>query len=143
MSVVTIANGSLSAVLNGTAITDLAVGDNLIIAAVNPATSHVNSSNGGVNINERSDRNVRDVTIRVQKFSDSDIFLNSIVRAQGIEVVSGTVKEAFEKDGVLGVESWILSGGSILTEPTKTNNDIDGNAIMEYIFRFRQGTRNL
>lgn len=143
MAVITLAADSTTLVLNGTPITDLVNGDTITLEAVNPATSQVTSTNGGTNINERSDRGVHNLTVRVQRFSESDVFLNNAKRQSPPTVMRGTMKEAFTRDGTAGVESWLLENGSFTTQPTSTKNDQDGNALSEYVIQFRDASRNL
>jgi len=137
MATISVGADSTTLILNGVAITDLVTGDIITLAPVNPSTAQINSTNGGVNINQRSDRSVYDLTIRVQRLSASDTFLNTSLRSEPATVFAGSLKESFVRDGVDGVESWLLEGGSITTQPTKTVNDEDGNALSEYVIRFR------
>lgn len=134
---------STTLVLNGTAITDLIDGDILELTPVNPLTSHVNSSNGGVNINKRSDGGVHDLTVRVQRYSASDVFLNNASNQASPVVFNGSLKEDYTRDGTAGAESWILENGSITTRPTSTKNNTDGNSLQEYTIRFRNCSRNI
>lgn len=143
MSVITLAADSTTLILDGVAITDLAEGDTITIAPVNPATAHVNAINGGVSINERSDRGVHDVTVRVHKYSASDVLLNSKLRQSPPAVINGSAKENYTRDGADFVESWLLENGSVTTQPTNTKNSTDGNALSEYVIRFRNASRNL
>jgi len=143
MAGIALAVDSSTVVLNGTAIVDLIEGDYVVITPANPATSHVNSINGGVNINERSDRGVHDLTLRVQRFSESDVFMNSLARQSPPVVINGSAKENYTRDGVAGVESWIMENGSVTTQPTATKSSTDGNALQEYVIRFRNASRNL
>lgn len=143
MATISVSANSTTLVLNGFAITDLVTGDIITLAPVNPATAQINSTNGGVNINERSDKAVYDLTVRVQRLSGSDVILNNALRTSPPEVINGSLKEGYVRDGVDGVESWILEGGSFTTQPTKTINDEDGNALSEYVIRFRNATRNI
>jgi hypothetical protein len=143
MSVITFAADSTSLILNGQAITDFVAGDIITLAPANPATAHINGTNGGVNINERSDKAVYDLTIRAQRFTPSDVFLNNALRQSPPVVFSGSVKEDYTRDGTAGVESWLLENGSFTTQPTSTKNDQDGNALMEYVIHFRTASRNL
>lgn len=142
MSIIVLNANSTTLVLNGTAINDTQEGDIMELAPVNPATSHVNSVNG-VNINARSDADVYDLTVRVQRYSDSDVFFNNAIRGENITVFNGSLKDNFVKDGTPGVESWILEAGSITTQPTEVKSSTDGNALMEYVIRFRFARRNL
>lgn len=134
---------SVTLVLNGHAFTSFGVGDIMTLTPINPHTSQVNSSDGGVTINRRSDGNVYDLTMTIQKFSDDDVFMNEIVNASTPTILEGSLKEDFTRDGTDGQESWTLEGGSITTKPTNTKNDTDGNATMEYTVRFRNAKRAL
>jgi len=53
------------------------------------------------------------------------------------------MKENFNRDGTDGVESWTLELGSLTTQPTSTKSGTDGNAVQEYVIRFRNASRNL
>lgn len=142
-SVITLAADSTTLVLNGHIFNDFGVGDYLELTPVNALTSRTNSRNGGLNIQKRSDGGVHTLTVRVQRFSDDDIYLNS-ARNQSLPVIfDGSAKETGIKDGDDFVESFILESGSITTQPTFTKNDQDGNALAEYVLEFRDATRNL
>ena len=143
MAAITLPADATTLVLNGTTITDFAEGDTITIAPVNPSTSQLNAIGGGVNINERSDKGVSDATIRVQKYSDSDKFLNNLNRQSPPVLVNGSSKTIYGVDGLNSEESYLLENGSITTQPTNTQNSTDGNAMMEYVVRFRNAARNL
>lgn len=143
MSVVNLLTDSTTLILDGRVFNDLAEGDNITIAPVNPSTSRINSIGGGVNINARSDGGVHDVTIRVQLMSEDDVILNSWEKQRPAKIISGSAKQSYNRDGTDGVESWLLEGGSFTTKPTRTSNSTDGNAMMEYVIQFRTGSRNL
>lgn len=143
MSRITLPADATTLVLNGTVIDNLAEGDFLTLAPVNPLTSHVNSTNGGVNINKRTDGDVHDLTVRVQKFSPSDVFMNSALVAAEPTVFDGSMKSNYTRDGVDFVETYTMETGSITTQPTQTKNNQDGNAMMEYVIRFRSVVRAL
>jgi len=143
MARIVLAADSTTVVLNGTVIADLSEGSSVILTAVNPATTHINSINGGSNINERSDRGVYDLELLVQRFSEADGFLNNMFRQSPPVVVNGSAKESFNRDGTDGVESWILEFGSATAQPGSTKNSTDGNAEQKYTFRFRNASRNL
>jgi hypothetical protein len=143
MAVISLPADATTLVLNGTIIAELGVGDFLTLTPANEATAHVNSSNGGVNINKRTDAEVYDLALTVQKYSESDSFLNNALRGEEPTIFNGSCKTAFNRDGTDGIESWILENGSFTTQPTDTKNDQDGNATMEYTIRFRRATRNI
>lgn len=143
MSTITFAADSTTLVLNGTSIVDFAEGDIITLTPVNPATSHVNSAGGGVNINAHVGADVYDLVIRLQALSASDAYLNGEERQPGITVFNGSLKENFGRDGTDGVESWTLENGSFFTKPTRTYNNTDGNSLIEYTIRVRTAKRNI
>ena len=143
MSVITFGTDSSTLVLNGYAFKSFVAGDIMTLAPANPLTSHINSTSGGVAIQKRSDSGVHDLTLRVERYSDDDIFLNSAINGADVTVFNGSMKENFNKDGVDGIETWSLESGSITTRPTSTKNDQDGNALSEYMIRFRNAVRVL
>lgn len=143
MAVITYPVDSTTLVLNGHIFNDFAEGDILELAPVNDLTSQVNSTDGGTSITKRSDGDVHTLTVRTQKQSNDDIFMNVAVNNQEIEVFNGSLKSVFTKDGVAGVDSWTLENGSITTRPTSTTNTQDGNALHEYVVQFRTATRQI
>lgn len=143
MSIIRKDADSVTLVLNGHAFTAFGVGDIITMTPVNPLTSQENSSDGGVTITSRSDGDVFDLRMSVQKFSDDDVFLNSIINGETATIIEGSLKEDFNRDGTDGQESWTLEGGSITTRPTDTKNDADGNSVLEYVLRFRNAKRAL
>jgi len=143
MAIIALPADATTLVLNGTAITDMVAGDVIILAPVNPATGRNNAINGGLNINERADKGVYDLTVKVQKYSDSDSFLNNLLRQSPPSIVNGSAKTAYSRDDQDAEQSWLLEGGSFTTQPTDTQNDTDGNAVMEYVIQFREASRNL
>ena len=141
--IISVQADSTTLVLNGRAISDFQDGDILELTPVNPLTEHVNGSGGSVSINKRSDGGVHDLTIRVLKFSDSDIFLNNQINQDVPVVINGSMKENFVKDGIDGAESWLLESGSITDRPTTMKNNQAGNSLMEYKIKFRNCSRAL
>lgn len=81
--------------------------------------------------------------MRIQRFSDDDVFLNSALNQRIPVLFSGSIKEDFQRDGQDFKESWSLENGSFTTKPTVTKNDTDGNGVMEYTLRFRRAQRSL
>lgn len=142
MAGITLQNDSSTVVLNERILTDLAEGDQIVIASPNPRTFRVNSGNG-VTIGQRSDGGVVDVTIRVTKYGDDDVWLQNAANQATPVVLNGSVKETYSKDGEVFVASWLLENGSITTLPGDTRNTQDGNASMEYVIQFRRGVRLL
>jgi len=143
MSTITMQADSTSLVLNGFPIVDFGEGDFIELNPVNPDTSRINSDNGGVNIAKRLDGGVHDLVVRVQKNSNSDVFLNQQMNLAAPAVFNGSVKENFTRDGADGVESYTLENGSFTTKPSNVKNNTDGNALMEYTIQFRNAVRNV
>lgn len=143
MATINLSTDNTTLVLNGTVINDFCSGDIITLTPVNPASSHINSSNGGVSIFERIDKSVYDLTVSVQHLSDSDAFLNNILNQSPTTVLGGSLKENYQKDGDDSIETWLLESGSIITQPTITINSEDGDGIAEYVIRFRTATRNI
>jgi len=143
MGVITFNADATSLTLNGTGIVDFIEGDILELAPVNPLTTHQNGSDGAVNITKRVDGGVHDLTVRVTKYSDADIFLNARLNESSLVVFNGSLKENFNKDGSDGMESWLLENGSFTDRPKSTKNNQAGNSTMEYKIRFRDCTRNI
>ena len=140
---ISLQSDSTTLVLNGTAITDFMDGDTLELTPVNPVTEHINGSGGSVSINKRSDGGVHDLTVRVLKFSDSDIFLSNQLEQEAPVIFDGSMKENFVKDGSDGVESWLLESGSFIDRPTTIKNNQTGNSLMEYKIKFRNCSRSI
>lgn len=142
MAKITVPADSSTLTLNGRVIRDYEAGDVYTLTPVNPSTAHTNSSNGGVTIHERVDRGVHDMVVRVQKFSDDDVFLNTL-RNDPAGIIDGSLKEVFTKEGAEGVDTHELQSGSVTTQPTPVKSDTDGNSLMEYTIRFRDVVRSI
>ena len=134
---------STTLVLNGTPINDMVNGDVIVMTPTNPLTSRVNGTNDSVAIAKRSDAGVTSMVIRVFRFSDSDVFMNSIRNSAEPVVINGSLKSNFKRNGIDGTESYILESGSVTTQPTDTKSDTEGNALMEYTVEFRNARRNI
>jgi len=143
MSVIRLNADSVSAIFNGYALSSLAEGDFITIESPNPLTVRTNAENDGVTVKQRLDARVLDVTIRVQKLSEDDIFLNVIRNSNEPILINGSIKESYTIDGNDSKDSWTLEAGSITDQPSDTKNNQDGNAMMEYKIQFRTGIRNL
>lgn len=140
MSNVSLAANNTTLTLNGYVFDDLIEGDQLELAPVNAKTFRVNSEKG-VTVGKRSDGDVHDLTIRVMKYGQDDLFLNSAMNQAEPVIFNGSMKENFVRDSVDGVATWTLENGSLTDRPTETRNTQDGNAVMEYRIQFRAATR--
>lgn len=134
---------SVTLVLNGHIFTSFHGGDVLELAPENDFSSHVDGTDDSVSIQKSSNSDVYTLTVRILKQSDDDVFLNSRLNTVPMEIISGSLKENFTKDGIDGVDTWTLTNGSITKRPTNTINDQTINAMSEYAIRFRSVTRNL
>ena len=132
---------STSLILNGFAYADFASGDIVELAPVNPVTAQTNGTGGSVAISKRSDGGVHILKARFLIASDSDIQLNTAQEQETPVVFNGSLKENFVKDGVDGVETYILENGSLTDRNTATKNDQEGNKMVEYTIQFRNATR--
>ena len=143
MSQIVISADTATIVLKGRIITDIAAGDYVTLTPSNPLTSRANSANNGVTISGRVDAGVHVMVIRVQKFSNDDIWLNQQRNAAIPVVLNGSVKESFVRAGAALKDPYDLQAGSITTQPTQTKNNQDVNALMEYTIEFRNVVRNV
>ena len=142
MSNVILQGNSTTLTLNGYVFTDLIEGDAIEIAPANPKTFRVNSQKG-VTVGNRSDGDVHNLKVRVQKYSQDDVFLNSAMNQVSPVIFNGSMKENFVRDNADGVGSWILELGSLTDRPTDLRNTQDGNAAIEYTIQVRAATRNI
>ncbi|ELX2275680.1 TPA: hypothetical protein U5E10_000248 [Yersinia enterocolitica] len=143
MSQIVISADTATVVMNGRIITDIAAGDYITLTPTNPLTSRANSAQNGVTISKRVDAGVTVMVLRVQKFSNDDVWLNQQINTDIPVVFNGSVKESFVRDGAALKETYDLQVGSITTQPTQTKNNQDVNALMEYTIEFRNIRRNI
>lgn len=143
MSQIVISADTATVVMNGRIITDIAAGDYITLTPTNPLTSRANSAQNGVTISKRVDAGVTVMVVRVQKFSNDDVWLNQQINTDIPVVFNGSVKESFVRDGAALKETYDLQVGSITTQPTQTKNNKDVNALMEYTIEFRNIRRNV
>lgn len=142
MTTITIPAESVTILLNGHAFTDTAEGDVITITQPNAVTSRTNSRTG-VTIAKRSDAEVTDLVIRVQKYSADDALLNSWKHSVNPTVINGSVKESFSRSGDDFIENWSLEAGSITDQGDHNKNSQDVDGLIEYTMQFRKGSRIL
>ena len=133
MAVSRFLTNSTTLVLNGEFIKDFINGDVIELAFVNPLTSRVYGANRAVNITQRSDSDVATLTVRVQRYSDNDVFFSEVINSENIVVLEGSLKEVYIKDGSESVESYEILSGSITTQPSYTKNNQEATATVEYV----------
>lgn len=143
MAEIVVNSSTATIVLNGRIITDIVTGDYVTLTPSNPLTSRANSAQNGVTISKRVDAGVHVMVLRVQKFSNDDIWINGLSNSEIPTVINGSIKESFIRDGASLKETYDLQVGSITTQPTQTKNNQDVNALMEYTIEFRNIRRNV
>lgn len=122
--------------INGRVFTDLAQGDAVKIEFPNEKSSKTKGINKSSVIKKRMDGDEANVTIMVLKASTDDVYLNSILNQDDLVVLNGSVKTNFTRDGVDGVDSYSLQNGTVVSHPSDTKNNVDGDEIVEYILNF-------
>lgn len=137
---VSLSSNSTTVILNATAIDNLVDGDTITITPANPATEQTTGS-GAVNIQERADKDIHDVVLKVVKYSNSDTILNGFRNASPLQVIQGSIKETYIKDGTELTTTYTCEQGSITVQPTETRNNQTGNNSMEYTIRFNSAVR--
>lgn len=140
MSVVSLVAKSSTLILNGKAFTDFVDGDTILMTPVNELTAHT-KSNDSVNIQQRSDGKVFDLTFRLPKYSDDDRFMANVLASDSVTVFNGSLKEDYTFNGQARTTTWTLENGSVTTQPTDTRNNQEGNNLMEYVIRFNRAVR--
>lgn len=143
MTAVTLDADSTTLVLNGRAITAFVAGDIITMTPNADHSSQVMSTDGGITINKRADGDSYAMLMRIQRYSDDDVFLNTALNQSRPVLFNGSLKESFQRDGQDFVESWSLENGSLTTNPTVTKNNTDGNGLMEYTINFRRCKRSI
>lgn len=143
MAEVNVQADAATLVLNTRTIKAFADGDIISVDWANPKVEHLNSTDGGVNINDRSDGGAGDLLMRVQKLSPDDVFLNAARESKPSIIFNGSMKTRGTVDGNDIVETYDFTTGSITTQPNGTVNSQEGNNLSEYTIRFRNIVRSI
>ena len=144
MSAIRVSATGSTLTINGHIFQNLIEGDTIEVNPVNNKTSHVNGIRpGDVTISSRSDGNVHDVVVRVQRYSEDDVFLNSLMNSDFPELLEGSLKEQYVRGSQQSTETWLFENGSLTERPSRVKNTQDGNAVMQYTMRFRNAARSL
>lgn len=123
--------------LNGYAFQDFADGDIIALTFPNDKTSQTIGSNQTTVVKDRLNGDVGEMTVNIIKFGNDDIFLNPYAENGAIAgLLNGTLQRNYTRDGQDFVESYNLSGGSIMTKPDNTINTQDGEETLSYGIRF-------
>lgn len=133
MSIMVADTANATLTLNGRVIEDTVEGDVFTVAFGNDITSQTQGVNGGKVIKKRNDKDDGLLTIRILRYSADDAYItNQINNADGAVVFEGSLKVNFTRDGVDGVETHSISGGSLISRSDNTINNTDGEDISEY-----------
>ena len=144
MSAIRVSATGSTVTINGHIFQNLIEGDVIEVNPVNNKTSHVNGIRpGDVTISSRSDGNVHDVVVRVQRYGEDDVFLNSLMNSDFPELLEGSLKEQYVRGSQQSTETWLFENGSLTERPSRVKNTQDGNAVMQYTMRFRNAARSL
>ena len=109
----------------------------------NEASQQTYAAGGAMTISKHIASDVTTVTIPLLRYSDSDMFLQNLLNQKEIQVMSGSIKETFEKDGKEMIATYELLNGTFTTRPTYTHNNEDGNSEVTYTIKFRSMTRTM
>lgn len=142
MADILLPNDSTTITLNGVVLRNMAEGDQTTITFPNERTGRVNSETG-VTIHERSDAEVADIVLRVQKLSDDDILLTGFLQTRPLTTINGSVKSVYYKDGTKFTQTYSIQAASVTAQPVETVNSQDGNAVMEYTIQSRRTVRSI
>ncbi len=131
--VISIPTGSASLILNGRAYTSFGEGDTVELTFSNNIAERNVGEGEVVNINERVDRNVAELTIRLMRKTDDDIALSAIANASPIIKIDGSLTENYIADDVAGVETFAITSGNVMKHPDKKINNQDGEPMIEFV----------
>ena len=131
--------GTTTLTIGNKVITNFAIDDIIEVAFPNPKTSRTNGS-GSVTVTHREDGDVADVTLRVAKFSEDDIYLARLMQSK--EIFNGKLKSNISINGQFVISGYTFLGGSFTTQPTDRTNNNEAQNMMEYVIQFRQGLRD-
>jgi hypothetical protein len=129
--------------INGTVIRDFILGDFIEVAFPNNLSERINGADNSVTVIKRVDAYVTDLTFRVKKFGEADIYLTSLRNTTDITTINGSLKSNVRVNGVERIASYTFVNGSFTTQPTDTNNNETPNDTMEYVIQFRQSIRQV
>lgn len=140
MATINYKDSQVTLLLNGRTYQDLIEGDAVTVSFPNPRTSRVNGMQS-VSIHSRSDADVCDLKVSVVKHTQDDKALNDSMRNQ--DVIDGSLRYAYEENGVSKREVITLEGGSVTDQPELAFNSTDANNTVTYTIQFRTGKRLL
>lgn len=142
MTTITLPNNGTTITLNGNILRNLAEGDQTTVTYPNARTHRVNSATG-VTIGERSDADVADITLIVQKYSEDDVLLSEFTQSEDPTVIEGSIKSVFFRDGEKFIETFTVEAASITDQPEAGVNSQDGTGTVTYTIQSRRTRRGL
>lgn len=119
--------------LNGRTIEDTPEGDVFIISYQNNVTNKTRGVNGGAVTKGTVNKNAALITVRVLKDSADDAYMTNLINQPSIEILEGSLKTNFTRNGVDGTDTYTISNGSIQSRGDSTVNNTDGEEVSEYI----------
>jgi len=143
MATITVDTSNATLTLNGRTIEDSPEGDVFTVAYQNDITAQTQGTNGGLVVRERADKNAALLTVRVLRYSADDAFMTNAINQQELAVFNGSLKVNFTRDDVDGVETHLLSNGTLQNRGDNTVNNTDGEDIQEYNILFGSVIRSL
>ena len=129
--------------LNGRTIEDTPEGDVFVISYQNNVTNQTQGVSGGVVIKPTVNKDSALITVRVLRDRSDDAWFTNQINQEPIVSLAGSLKTNFTRDGVDGVETYTITGGSIQTRSDHTINNTDGEEVSEYILLVSNAVRSL
>mgnify|MGYP003630734068 CR=1 FL=1 len=137
MAIINYPNAQSTLTLNGYTFQSLAEGEALSLSPVNERTSRTNSIGGGLSVSNRMDGGVHDLTIVVQKHSADDKTLNDARNGEEPVLFNGSMKRSYSESGNSKQSTASLTNGSITTQATNADNNIESDNSRTYVIQFR------
>ena len=143
MSLISISPELATLTLNDETITDFTAGDYITLEPMNEATQQIYASGGSMSESKHVASDVYTLTFNIMRYSDSDNFMQQLLNQSEIQIINGSIKETYEKDGKELVATYDMLNGTFTTRPSFSHNNEDGNAEVAYTIVFRSMTRTL
>ena len=137
MAIIIYTNAQSTLTLNGYTFQYLGAGEVLSLSPVNELTSRTNSSNSGLSLSARIDGGVHNLTIVVQEYSADDAMLNNARNAVTPVLFNGSMKRSYIDSGTSKQSTVSLENGSITTQATNADNNMEYDPTKTYVIQFR------
>lgn len=129
-------NSQSTVKIGGYTFRHLMEGASIVIEPVNDFSSRTNAVNDGLSASKRVDADVHNVTLIVQRHSPDDKELNDW-RNGDFSARDGSIKRAYQEGGVSKKITAQCKSGTILTQPTSTDNNQDADNSKTWVIQFR------